>query len=71
MSLELYCRWGSTIECNYNLKKYLKNWGSNVVEVLLFLEFYRQHTSHYYIPKVFFFNFNRWSRYERFRDKPI
>jgi hypothetical protein len=44
MSLEFYCRWGSTVECNYILKKYLKNWGCIVVGVLLSLEFYGLHT---------------------------
>ena len=43
MSSEFYCRWGSTAEFLYILKKYLKNWGSNVVGVLLSLEFYGQH----------------------------
>jgi hypothetical protein len=44
MSLEFYCRWGSTVECNYIFYKYLKNWGSIVVGVLLSLEFYGLHT---------------------------
>jgi hypothetical protein len=39
MFLEFYCRWGSTVESLYIFKKYLENWGSNVVGVLLFLEF--------------------------------
>ena len=54
MSLEFYCRLGSTVESIYIIKKYLKNWGSNVVGVLLgslcsffgvclTLEFYGQH----------------------------
>jgi hypothetical protein len=43
MSLEFYCRWSSTVEFLYIFKKYLKNWGSNVVGVLLSLEFYCQH----------------------------
>jgi hypothetical protein len=49
MSLEFYCRWGSTVEILYILKKYLKNWGSNVVGVLLSLEFYCQHAQRFTI----------------------
>jgi hypothetical protein len=48
MSLEIYCRWGSTVEFLCILKKYLKNWGSNVVGVLLSLEFYGQHPEYLY-----------------------
>ena len=50
MSLEFYCRWGSTIECNQNFLKYLKNWGSNVVGVLLFFEFFCLWSSTVSIP---------------------
>jgi hypothetical protein len=55
MSLEFYCRWGSTVEFLYILKKYFKNWGSNVVGVLLSngvllsLEFYCQHPQRFTI----------------------
>ena len=50
MSLESYCRWGSTVECNYIFFKYLKNWGSIVVGVLLFLEFFCLWSSTVSIP---------------------
>jgi hypothetical protein len=40
MSLEFYCRWGSTVEFLYIKKKYLKNLGFYVVGVLLYLEFF-------------------------------
>ena len=51
MSLESYCRWGSTVECNYIFFKYLKNWGSIVVGVLLFLEFFCLWSSTVSIPE--------------------
>ena len=50
MSLEFYCRWGSTVECDYICLKYSKNWGSIVVEVLLSLEFYGLHAL--YLTKI-------------------
>ena len=53
MSLESYCRWGSTVECNYIFLKYLKNWGSIVVGVLLFLEFFCLWSSTVSIPLIF------------------
>jgi hypothetical protein len=40
MSLEFYCRWGSTVEILYIFKKYFLKWGSNVVGVLRFLELF-------------------------------
>jgi hypothetical protein len=51
--LEFLCLWSSTIEFLFIFKKYLKNWGFNVVGVILSLEFYCQH------PKIRppFFNY--------------
>ncbi len=49
MSLESYCRWGSTVECNYIFFLIFKIlgfhccWGSSVFGFLLSLEFYRLH----------------------------
>ena len=53
MSLEFYCRWGSTVEFFYILKKYLKNWGSNVVGFLLYLEFFCLWNSTVCIPSIY------------------
>ena len=53
MSSEFYCRWGSTAEFLYILKKYLKNWGSNVVGVLLSLEFFCLWSSTVSIPEKY------------------
>ena len=60
MSLEFYCRWGSTVEFLYIFKKYLKNWGYNVVGVLRFLEFFCLRSSTVSIPYIYT---NRYTKY--------